>query len=70
MSGQYRAAEGSDPSEPASVASPDAAGRARDLASTIGYLLSPEVHVYASSIAANARLAFFPLTLIVLTVWS
>jgi len=29
---------------------------------------SPEVHVYASPIAANALLAFFPFTLIVLTV--
>jgi membrane protein len=36
--------------------------------STFRYLFSPEVHVYASSIAANTLLAFFPFTLIVLTV--
>ena len=36
--------------------------------STFRYLFSPEVHVYASSIAANALLTFFPFVLIVLTV--
>jgi membrane protein len=57
VSGQYR------------PASPDSAGGAGDhVVSTFRYLFSPEVHVYASSIAANALLAFFPFTLIVLTV--
>lgn len=35
---------------------------------SLRYLLTPEVHVYASSIAANALLSFFPFTLILLTV--
>ncbi len=71
VSGQYRAAwtDGSGPSKPPSAASPEGQGRARHhVVSTFGYLFSPEVHVYASSIAANALLAFFPFTLIVLTV--
>jgi membrane protein len=36
--------------------------------STFRYLFSPEVHVYASSIAANALLSFFPFTLMMLAV--
>ena len=61
--------EGSGPSGPPSVASPDGVGRARDhLLSTFRYLFSPEVHVYASSIAANTLLSFFPFTLLMLTV--
>ncbi len=35
---------------------------------SLRYLFTPEVHVYASSIAANALLSFFPFTLILLTV--
>lgn len=36
--------------------------------STFRYLFSLEVHVYASSIAANTLLSFFPFTLLILTV--
>lgn len=36
--------------------------------STFRYLFGLEVHVYASSIAANALLSFFPFTLLILTV--
>jgi len=71
LSSPYRIAltEGSGPSEPPSAAAPDGVGRARDhLLSTFRYLFSPEVHVYASSIAANTLLSFFPFTLIMLTV--
>jgi YihY family inner membrane protein len=71
VSGQHGAAwtEGSSRSQPASAASPDGVGGAKDHAvSTFRYLFSPEVHVYASSIAANALLTFFPFVLIVLTV--
>jgi len=35
---------------------------------SVRYLFRPEVHVYASSIAANALLSFFPFTLMLLTV--
>ena len=71
VSGQYHGAwtEGSRRPEPTSAASPDGVDGARDHAvSTFRYLFSPEVHVYASSIAANALLTFFPFALIVLTV--
>ena len=71
VSSPYRIAltEGSDPSERTSAASAGDAGRARDhVLSTVRYLFSPEVHVYASSIAANTLLSFFPFTLIMLTV--
>jgi YihY family inner membrane protein len=34
----------------------------------VRYLLNPEAHVHASSIAANALLSFFPFILIILTV--
>src|SRR5215471_13059170 len=40
----------------------------RRLQPSLGYLLTPEVHVYASSIAANALLSLFPFTLILLRV--
>jgi len=71
LSGEYRTAwtDHTSRSEPTSAASPEGAGGARDHAvSTFRYLFSPEVHVYASSIAANALLTFFPFTFIVLTV--
>jgi membrane protein len=71
LSGQERLAwtEGSRRYEPTSTASPGGAGRARDhVLSTFRYLFTPEVHVYASSIAANTLLSFFPFTLIMLTV--
>jgi membrane protein len=70
QSGQYRAArtDGSGPSEPTSAASRDGGGGASGhVVSTFRYLFSPEVHLYASSIAANTLLAFFPFALIVLT---
>jgi membrane protein len=48
---------------------PSGVGRTgRRLRPSLRYLLTPEVHVYASSIAANALLSFFPFTLILLTV--
>lgn len=40
----------------------------RRLRPGLRYLWTPEVHVYASSIAANALLSFFPFTLLLLTV--
>jgi membrane protein len=70
VSGQYRAAwsDGSGPCEPTPAASPEGVGGASNhLVSIFRYLFSPEVHVYASSIAANTLLAFFPFALIVLT---
>jgi membrane protein len=42
--------------------------KGRRLRPSLRYLLTPEVHVYASSIAANALLSFFPFTMILLTV--
>ena len=34
---------------------------------SLRYLFTPEVHIYATSIAANALLSLFPFTLILLT---
>ncbi|MGH9434205.1 MAG: hypothetical protein ACRD3T_21970, partial [Terriglobia bacterium] len=42
--------------------------RKRVLLRSLGYLFTTEVHVYASSIAANALLAFFPFMLLMLTI--
>jgi len=42
--------------------------KGRRLRPSLGYLFTPEIHVYASSIAANALLSFFPFTMILLTV--
>ena len=43
------------------------AGFGRRLLASLSYLLTTEVHAYAFSIAANALLAFFPFTLLLLT---
>jgi YihY family inner membrane protein len=45
-------------------------GRRGFLLPSLRYVFTPEVHVYASSIAANALLSFFPFTIILLTVCS
>jgi len=42
--------------------------RKRVLLRSLRYLFTTEVHVYASSIAANALLAFFPFMLLMLTI--
>jgi YihY family inner membrane protein len=50
---------------------PDGTGLRRTkehVLSTVRYLFNPEAHVYASSIAANVLLSFFPFTLIIITV--
>jgi membrane protein len=44
------------------------ARRRRVLLNSLRYLFTTEVHVYASSIAANALLAFFPFMLLMLTI--
>lgn len=63
--------DASGPSGLSLQAAPDGARlrqRKEHVVSTFRYLFSLEVHVYASSIAANALLSFFPFTLMVLTV--
>ena len=73
MSGQYRVAwtNQSGPAEPRPHAAPSGGGLRRTgdhILSIVRYLVDPEVHVHASSIAANVLLSFFPFTLIILTV--
>ncbi len=73
MSGQYDVAwtDESGLPERTPLAAPGGAGLqpTRDhILSIFRYLFSLEVHVYASSIAANALLSFFPFTLLMLTV--